>query len=168
MVVKYFRENTFPSIASGNFLVIIPLIAGLLLFGRLKKETLWLYRYPMAILIGTGLGVQIRGMLKASLIDQLTATMRINLSATMDGFNSVLILIFVVSATSYFFFTVRDSSSGSKSIEGFRGTLMKLGQLVLMGGFGAGFAGSFIGRLAVFMGVIENVVTFIPKLLGLS
>jgi hypothetical protein len=167
MVVKYFRENTFPSISQGNFSLIIPLIAGLLLFGRLKKETLWLYRYPMGLLIGAGLGVQIRGMLKASLIDQLTATMKIDLSATMAGLNSVLVLIFVVSAMSFFFFTVRGESDSSGT-QGLRNTLMKLGQLVLMGGFGAGFAGSFIGRLAVFMGVIENVVTYIPKMLGLS
>ena len=168
MVLKYFRENTFPSIAGGNFSLIIPLLAGMLLFGRLRKETMWLYRFPMAILIGAGLGVQIRGMLKASLIDQLTATMRIDLSGTMAGLNSVIVLVFVVSAMSYFFFTVRGTSGGGSGMGGLRSTVMKLGQLVLMGGFGAGFAGSFIGRLAVFMGVLEQVVMFIPKMLGMA
>jgi hypothetical protein len=168
MVVKYFRENTFPSIASGNLLLLVPLLAGLLLFGRLKRETLYLYRMPLAIVIGAGLGIQIRGMLKASLIDQLTATMNIKLTADASGINSVLVLIFVVSAMTYFFFTMQGRQNRASPLGNLRNRIMFLGQLVLMGSFGAGFAGSFIGRLAVFMGVLEQVIRFIPKILGIA
>ena len=167
MAGKYLRENTFTSIGSGNLLLLIPFVAGLLLFGRLKRETLWMYRLPLAILIGTGTAVQIRGMLRASLIDQLIATMQLNLTPTIDGLNSVLILIFVLSAMSFFFFTVRGQGGGQSTTSTLQGYVMKLGQLVLMGAFGAGFAGSFLGRLAVFMGVLEQVIFFIPRMLGL-
>jgi hypothetical protein len=166
MAAKYLRENTFVTIGAGNLVLIVPFIAGLLLFGRLRRETLWMYRIPLAVLIGTGMAVQLRGMLKASLIDQLVATMKLNISASLDGINSVLVFVFLVSAMSYFFFTVRGQSGTSSTTGTLRDYLMKLGQLVLMGTFGAGFAASFLGRLAVFMGVLQQVIFFIPKLLG--
>jgi len=159
MVVKYFSENTFPSITSGNILLVVPLLVGLLLFGRLVKGYLWLYRYPLAILVGVGLGLQLRGMLKANLIDQIISTMNVNLSATVDGFNSIIIFIFVLVSMNYFFFTYR-GRQGSGTIGSIQNLLMKSGQYVLMGAFGAGFAAAFLSRLAVFMGIIEQVVTF--------
>jgi len=167
MVVKYFRENTFPTISSTNPLLILPFAIGLLLFGRLKREYLWVYKYPLAILVGAGLGLQIRGMLKAELIDQLISTMNISLTPSLEGFNSVIIFIFVISAMFYFFFTVRDREVTTSGTINLRGIMTKIGQYVLMGAFGAGFAASFLGRLAVFMDVLENVVFFIPKMLGL-
>ena len=167
MVVKYFRENTFPTISSTNPLLILPFAIGLLLFGRLKREYLWVYKYPLAILVGAGLGLQIRGMLKAELIDQLISTMNISLTPSLEGFNSVIIFIFVISAMFYFFFTVRDREVTTSGTINLRGIMTKIGQYVLMGAFGAGFAASFLGRLAVLMDVLENVVFFIPKMLGL-
>jgi hypothetical protein len=58
----------------------------------------------------------------------------------------------------YFFFTVRGQDSSS--FGGLQQYLMKFGQYVLMGAFGAGFAAAFLSRLAVFMGIIERVVVF--------
>ncbi len=165
MVTNYFREKTLPGIAAGNIALILPFAMGLLLFGRLKKQYMWVYRYPLALLVGAGLGLQIRGMLKASLVDQVVSTMSISLTPTIAGFNSVMVLFFVVTSMTYFLFTVRgyEDSKINPVLDSF----MKIGQYVLMGAFGAGFAASFIGRLAVFMDVMDRVVFFIPRILGL-
>lgn len=167
MVLKYLRENTLPAMTSTNPLLILPLLAGLLLFARLKRETLWLNKYPLALLIGAGLALQIRGMLKAELIDQLISTMKIKPTATLEGFNSVLILIFVISALFYFFFTIRDQPVAAGGPASLLGAVRKLGQYVLMGAFGAGFAASFLGRFAVFIDVLNTVITFFLKMFGL-
>ena len=93
--------------------------------------------------------------------------MNILIEPSVEGINSVLILIFVISAMSYFLFTARGvTSSGSTGNNLLKG-IMNLGQYVLMGAFGAGFAGSFIGRLAVFIDVLGNVLTFFLKLFGI-
>ena len=160
MTLKYFNENTVPAISAGNVTLILPVLAGLLLFGRLKREYLYLYRYPLGILVGVGLGLQLRGMLKANLIDQIISTMNILIEPSLDGINSILILIFVISAMSYFFFTARGTSVSGSTRDNLLNGVMKFGQYVLMGAFGAGFAASFIGRLAVFMDVLGRVVTF--------
>jgi len=165
MTIKYFRESTMPSITAGNLLLLLPLVAGLLLFGRLKRDYLYLYRYPLAILIGVGLGLQLRGMFKANLIDQITSTMNITVEPTLNGINSILILIFVITSMSYFFFTARGSLNTSTTRGKLLDGVMKVGQYVLMGAFGAGFAASFIGRLAVFMDVLNTLITFFSKLI---
>ena len=76
-----------------------------------------------------------------------------------------MVLFFVVTSMTYFLFTVRgyEDSKINPVLDSF----MKIGQYVLMGAFGAGFAASFIGRLAVFMDVMDRVVFFIPRILGL-
>ena len=165
MVWGYLTTKTIPAIMAGNVLLIFPFAMGLLLFGRLKRQYMWVYRYPLALLVGAGLGLQIMGMLKASLIDQIVSTMSISLAPTLTGLNSVLVLFFVTASMTYFLFTVR--GHGTSTVNPVLGTFMKVGQYVLMGAIGAGFAASFLGRLAVFMDVMERVVYFIPRLLGL-
>ena len=66
---------------------------------------------------------------------------------------------------SYFFFTARGSISTSTTRGKLKDGVMKVGQYVLMGAFGAGFAASFIGRLAVFMDVLNTLITFFSKLI---
>jgi len=167
MVVGYLTSSTFPAIAAGNISLILPLAMGLLLFGRLKRQYFWVYRYPLALLVGAGLGLQIMGMLKASLIDQMISTMSISLTPNLAGFNSVIIVFFVIASMTYFLFTVRGKEPAGSAMNPLLSTMMKIGQYVLMGAIGAGFAASFLGRLAVFMDVLERVVYFIPRMLGL-
>jgi uncharacterized protein YacL len=165
MVWGYLTTKTIPAIIAGNIMLLFPFVMSLLLFGRLKKQYMWVYRYPLALLLGVGLGLQIMGMLKASLIDQIVSTVSISLAPTLASLNSVLMLFFVIASMTYFFFTV--SAHETSGVNPVLGALMKAGQYVLMGAIGAGFAGSFLGRLAVFMEIMEKVVYFIPKLLGL-
>jgi len=168
MVVGYLTKTTLPAIQAGNLSLILPLAMGLLLFGRLKRQYRWFYMYPLALLVGAGLGLQIMGMLKASLIDQLVSTMSISLTPDITGVNSVLVLFFVVTAMTYFLFTLRGVVSGTSTKPNrVLDKLRDIGQYVLMGAIGAGFAQSFLGRLAVFMDVLERVLFFIPRLLGL-
>ena len=168
MVVGYLTKTTFPAIQAGNLSLILPLAMGLLLFGRLRRQYRWLYMYPLALLVGAGLGLQIMGMLKASLIDQLVSTMSISLTPDITGLNSVLILLFVVTAMTYFLYTLRGVVSGSSTNSNrVLDKVRSIGQYVLMAAIGAGFAQSFLGRLAVFMDVLERVLFFVPRLLGL-
>jgi hypothetical protein len=167
MVVGYLTSTTFPAIAAGNISLILPVAMGLLLFGRLKRQYLWVYRYPLALLVGTGLGLQIMGMLKASLIDQMISTMSVTLTPNLAGFNSVIIVFFVIASMTYFLFTIRGKETARSAMNPLLSAMMNVGQYVLMGAIGAGFAASFLGRLAVFMDVLERVVYFIPRMLGL-
>ena len=43
MTVKYFSESTVPAITAGNVFLIVPVLFGLLLFGRLKKDILYVF-----------------------------------------------------------------------------------------------------------------------------
>ena len=43
-------------IMSGQFLYIIPVILGIMAYARYSKENFWIYRYPIALVVGIGVG----------------------------------------------------------------------------------------------------------------
>jgi len=97
----------------------------------------------------------------------MISTMSISLTPNLAGFNSLIIVFFVIASMTYFLFTVRGKEAAGSKMNPLLSAMMSVGQYVLMGAIGAGFAASFLGRLAVFMDILERVVYFIPRMLGL-
>ena len=72
-----------PLFLDGMLPLIIPLVLGLLMFGRFHRATSSLSRLPIAVMIGSGAGVAIPAMLDARILKQLSATvMPFSLAAT--------------------------------------------------------------------------------------
>lgn len=136
-----------PLFYEGKLWYIIPGILGVLMFTRLFKKAAWISRYPLALVIGTVTGVAIPLEMKAKVIEQLYGS--IDLVTKMRSpdatlrliFDSAVILVGVIAALVYFFF--------SKAHKGATGIVAKVGIGVLMIGFGASFGFTVMARVSL-------------------
>ncbi len=140
-----------PLLAGDNWVLLIPALLGLLYITRFIPSIAWLSRYPIAFLMGTGMGIGFPLTMKASVLRQLEAAMAPVYASGMPWFEVLgnLVLIFgTLAALIYFFF--------SKPHKGlFFGTGSKIGIWVIMLGFGATFGFTVMGRISLLIGRVQ-------------
>lgn len=147
---------------TSEFMVVIPLILGLLFFARFIPKYSWLMRFPIAFMFGTGAGVVIPLALQADIFVQLSSTISPfaairNASLWSALGRTLLMFIGVICTLIYFFFSVEH--------RGAVGKLSKIGIIFLMVGFGATFGNTIMGRVALF---IERIDFLIHTWLGIG
>ncbi len=136
----------FAKLAAGNFLVLLPILLGLLFFTRLGPASWrWLARWPTAYIVGVGIGMTVRGLPSAQIIAQSRATF-----LPLNSLDNVVIVFGVISTLSYFLFTgrpgpVREASS-------------RLGRYVMMVTFGCAFGAAVFGRTSMAIKAVEAIV----------
>jgi hypothetical protein len=131
----------------GRFYYIIPAILGVMIWTRFSRKWSWISRFSLAFYIGSGAGIAIPLYLQNFVIRQLHSTMLPVGFSSWQLFTNILIIIGVLSALTYFYF--------SKEHKGAFGALAKLGIWTLMVGFGAGFGLTVMGRVSL---LAERVV----------
>jgi hypothetical protein len=142
-----FMPKVVQNLQAGNWWYLIPTLLGLLMWTRLFKGWSWVSRYPLAIYIGVTSGVAITLEMKAKVIEQLYGS--IDLVTQMNSanastaltINNLIILIGVITALIYFFF--------SKEHKGATGFLAQIGIATLMIGFGASFGFTVMARISL-------------------
>jgi len=130
-----------PIFVNGQYIYIIPALLGVMMWTRFSRNWAWISRYSIAFYIGIASGVTIPVALYTSLFKQLEATIAVPITFSVAGFNTLLIVIAVLSALVYFFF--------STAHKGAVGAASRLGIYVIMIGFGAGFGLTVMGRVAL-------------------
>ncbi|OGC96016.1 MAG: hypothetical protein A2W25_09760 [candidate division Zixibacteria bacterium RBG_16_53_22] len=131
----------------GRYEYIIPTMLGLMMWTRFSKKWSWVSRYSIAFYIGISSGITITLSLYASLFRQLEATINQPLTFDAAGISSFLIIVGVLSALVYFFF--------SAAHKGSMGVISRIGIYVIMIGFGAGFGMTVMGRIAL---LVQRVI----------
>jgi hypothetical protein len=99
LAIVFIRNNAILPLIGGNLLVIIPLLLGLLTLGNISKQTVWLNMYPVAFMVGVGLGLNLRGTAGSTIV---------NLKSTMlplVSLNNIVIVIFAITPIIYFYYT---------------------------------------------------------------
>ena len=141
-----------PLFDNGHIYLIIPMIFGLLMFGRFHRSTSFLSRYSMAVLIGSGAGVAIPAMLGARTLAQLSATIELVRADTpMAIFSAVVVIVGLLATLSYFYF--------SREHTGWMGRSAKVGTYFLMVFFGTTFGYTVMSRMSTFIGRIEFLLS---------
>ena len=100
----YIRDSGLQPIAKGNWLILIPVILGLLQFTRFSKSYSWVSRYPVQWLVGVGIGVSLVTTLNVHFIGQVTATMR-----PLTSLNAIIIFIGTLATVLYFHFSAKQT-----------------------------------------------------------
>ncbi len=129
----------------GEYLVIVPVCLGLLMFARLNKRWAYLSRLPLSLMIGFGAGISIPAMLQARILKQMSASMQ-----SLATINGIIILIGIISTITYFYF--------SKRQEGMFGKVTRLGTYFLMVFFGATFGYTVMSRISLLIGRFEFIL----------
>jgi hypothetical protein len=87
VVVGYesLRQFGISQVIAGQYIYIIPIILGFLIFFRYHPQYFWLSRYGTAILVGVGAGLKLRTVPKASIMDQILASVNISQGTALLG-----------------------------------------------------------------------------------
>lgn len=118
---------------------------GLLIFTRYTTRYSWMARIPIAIIWGIGAGFVVPLSLQTKVIRQVQASLvDLKTLTTVQGINSLLVVIGAISGITYFFF--------SKPHRGVVGAVAKVGVWTLMIGFGATFGFTVMARISLLIG----------------
>jgi hypothetical protein len=141
-----------PLFSGGRVGLVIPLVLGLLMFGRFHSKTVVLSRIPIAVLIGSGAGVAIPAMLGARTMAQISATVQPLWSRSgMPDLSALVVLAGVLCTLAYFYF--------SREHRGALGGAANAGTWFLMIFFGTTFGYTVMSRMSTLIGRVEFLLT---------
>jgi hypothetical protein len=142
---------------SGNWLLLVPGILGLMMLSRLLPRLDWLSKYPLALMIGTTAGLSLLNFLKTDVMNQMVATIinpfKINQNGDSIGqiatesIGIFILIIGTISGLVYFYF--------SKKHDQFVGGVARTGIVFLMISFGAGFGYTVMARISLLIGRLQ-------------
>ncbi len=142
----------------GEILMIVPLVLGCLMFTMLIPEYRWLSRYPIALLVGAGFGLGIRGTIGPNLQDAIIST----ITAPTEGgalawFNFAYIAVGLICSIMYFLLTMEQT--------GVLKAPTRIGRLFIMIGLGGYFGNTVLFRFTMLTGRAQfflQVLKLIP------
>ena len=134
-----------PLFVKGQMSPVIPILLGLCLYSRYFPQYKWLSRYAIAVTIGIGSGVTMRGMPSAQILSQMEATM-----VSIKGIDDVLMILGVVGTIVYFLFV----SARNPVTTG----LSYIGRWTMMITFGVGFGTSTFSMVARATGAVTAIL----------
>ena len=150
-VARYAFLPDTPADARTDYLYIVPVILGCLVFCRLIPKIAWLGRWPLAFVVGTTAGLKLILFLNADFIQQVRSTILPFVVLTTDkskavfdwnqSVQNIVLVASVLSSLTYFYFSVEH--------KGVVGRISRVGVWVLMMSFGASFALTVMGRITL-------------------
>ena len=141
----------------GNYLNLIPIILGLLLYARFIPAYRWVARYGFLWIVAGGCGLIIGGTLQGNIIPQMIASGTIVGATAFDTVNNFLVFVVFLTTFSYFIFT--------KEQKGALGVSARLGRIFMMIGFGLAFSALITTYFAV---ILERVYWLMTQVFGLA
>lgn len=126
------KTGVYP-LSTGKWIMLLPIILGLLVYTSYSRDYRWASFIPIAIIIGIGIGLSVRGAATGQFVDQIRATIKpisANQSA-LKNLENFIIILGTVSSLSYFIFTTQH--------KGALGGFTKIGRYFIMVAMGAQF-----------------------------
>jgi hypothetical protein len=128
-----------PLLKQGDYILIIPLILGIMMLLRLFPKVGWISRWPLAFIVGVTAGISLIIYLQTDALVQIRETLR-----PFNTLGNIVIAIGVLTGLTYFFF--------SKEHKGVFGKTAKVGIWFLMVTFGASFGYTVMARISLLIG----------------
>ncbi|WP_339733178.1 hypothetical protein [uncultured Gimesia sp.] len=137
-----------------SWLYLVPLVLSILLLWRLVPKGNWIARWPLAFFIGATAGIRLISYLEADFVGQIQNTIMpfIVFDSTgsflwIKSLGNSIVIVGVLSCMVYFFFSIEH--------EGVVKYISRLGIWFLMVTFGASFAYTVMGRIALLSGRLD-------------
>lgn len=138
------------NIVGGQFIYVLAVVLGLITYFRYSKQNFWIYRYPIALVVGIGVGTAMRGLVGSSVIDQIADSFW-SLAVPGDigtSVNNIIMFVTLVSCLIYFIFTIKAARNPVAA------QLSTLGRYAMMASFGYSFANTVATRINQYAGRI--------------
>jgi len=145
-----------PLITKGEMYWILPIIVGLLFTFFFSKKYFWVYRIPISIVVGTGVGLAMAGLVRSQFIDQIVQTIA-PLDPKADFWSSgshpvnALLIAIGTLGTLFFFIFTREQ----------KGPLLyasHIGRWTMMIAFGAAFGFTVMARMSLLIGRMQFLI----------
>ncbi|MGI6632824.1 MAG: hypothetical protein ACOX5M_07190 [Bacillota bacterium] len=143
--VDRLKATGLDPLAEGNFLILVPMIFGILLYTRYFPSVSYLARMPLALFTGVSAAVALRGSVETQIVAQITATV-----GNLKSINGIVIFLGTTLSLTYFFLTFR--------MKGTAGLAPKLGKYFMMAAFGAAFGNTVMGRISTAIGRFQYLL----------
>lgn len=142
----YTWPNLFePVIRGGNYVYLIPIVVGLMMFAPLIPRVSWLIRIPLTFTMGVVMATNITQRVQGDILPQLQATFLPVFGVPFfEIVSNILIITGVIFTLIYFYF--------SKAHKGALGLAAKLGVWFMMIAFGASFGYTVMARVSLLIG----------------
>lgn len=129
-----------------NFMLLVPLLMGVLLFSRFFPRGDWLSRWPIAVILGVYPALRITGFGQSDLVQQINGSILPLWGAVNPGelINNWLLVVGVITTLVFFFF--------SKEHKGALGGTARIGIYFLMVSFGASYGYTVMARISLLIG----------------
>ena len=151
-IIGFLGKAAWTPTMSGKPWYALAMLLGLALFTRFIPQYRWVYRYPMAVVIGTGTGLAINGAIGAQIVKQMTANfMPLFSGDAFTIFSNLLIIVGTMTSLAYFLFTENLRRGPMESIG-------KIGRYFIMGALGASFGSVMTFRINALIGRINFLV----------
>lgn len=149
----FLYTSGFIPITKGDWFMAFGFVLGFATLLRLTKRYAWVSRIPLAIALGTGLGLGIRTQIFAGFLSQIMSliTPFAVPSDAMTSFYNISIVLSTLFMLSFFLYTVQR--------KGPIGISSRIGEYALYVGLGAYFAQVFMGRAGLLVGYMQNITT---------
>jgi hypothetical protein len=147
---NYIQPNVTTRLMKNHeYIFLIPITIGLLMYTRYIKPIAWLSRYTISFNLGIGTGYVLSKDFKPFFVDQVRATF-LKLWGVPDWWKLLSNWIYVVGtvcALVYFLFTLQK--------KGVQGKASLVGRVVMMVAFGAAFGNTVMARVSLFLGRMQ-------------
>jgi hypothetical protein len=150
------RNTAIYSLFRGQYLYVVPIGLGLLLFSRFSKNYSWLGRYGIAVLVGTGLGITTRALVYSQFILQIIGTF----DDLKLGINGYISLVMIICIMGYFLFTF---DKPKQILEPMR----RIGRVSMMIGFAAGYVSLLMSTYSNVVSNFHTIVDVIRRTFGI-
>ncbi|MCS7386734.1 MAG: hypothetical protein NDF55_08395 [archaeon GB-1867-005] len=136
----------------------IAILFGLLYYFYFTKRYFWLYRFPLAVSVGTGLGLAVSRVVKTEFVDQIRATAGLAWYMPDDplgSFNNFLVVISLATVLIYFIY--------SYELKGSSRLVLTYARWIMMAGFGAAYGYTVMTRMSLFIGRCQFLLGIPPN-----
>ena len=152
----YLFRTIFPRIMSdpaGNISTIISVILGFMMILRVNRNTVHYARLPITIATAGGIAVSVRATIFSGIINQIRATVLpiFGMQTWWQLFVNLSVVISVILVFTYYFYTTE--------LKGPLKQANTVGRWILYLSFGVLFAQTYMGRLGLLLGRLQEFVT---------
>jgi hypothetical protein len=145
--------------ANRNYLLLIPMALGIMLYFRYIARVAWVARIALAVYIGYYVGVLMMQKLHGQVLPQARDTIMPVATGGMEALWNIVVILGVFSVLIYFYFSIEH--------KGVVGRLSRIGVWFLMISFGASFGYTIMARISLLMGRFSFLVnSWIRPLIG--
>jgi len=161
--LKYLRDqwvNRWSTTGDMAVLYLFAIAMGLLWYARFNKQYFFLYRWTLAIVVGTGIGLALRTVVFTQFLDQIISQAKIPLFVSGDplqSFSNILITIMTPCVLLYFWFTGGARDTGPMK------HISKIARYTIMSGFGAAYGYTVLTRFSLLIGRSQFLLGILPN-----